>query len=98
MEASEKPKINNIFAPDQPPPPPPKLAQTQQQSESIDADLKQQYSKYEDLNKDHEGLINKLSWVKPSPTVYENLVLFLKKRIEKGHGETILALGVAGNI
>ena len=38
----------------------------------------------------------KLGWINPSAAVYEDLIAFLKKRLEKGHGETVLALGVSG--
>ena len=45
---SQNVKVNNIFAPDG------------NSVHEIGSNLKQQYSKYEELNKEHEGQLNKV--------------------------------------
>jgi hypothetical protein len=42
------------------------------------------------------NVFTKLSWVSPTNKAYDELIAILKDSIEKGHGETILELGVGG--
>ncbi len=47
-------------------------------------------------NQHSSNFFTKLSWVSPTNKAYDELIAILKDNIEKGHGETILELGVGG--
>jgi hypothetical protein len=42
------------------------------------------------------NIFTKLSWVSPTNKIYDELIEILKQSIKRGHGETILELGVGG--
>lgn len=42
-------------------------------------------------------LSKKTAWISPNEEQFDALVKFLKKRLDEGHGETILEIGTGGN-
>ena len=43
-------------------------------------------------------LSKKTAWVSPNEEQFDTLIAFLKKRLDEGHGETILEIGAGGNL
>ncbi len=43
-------------------------------------------------------LSRKTAWISPNEEQFEALVKFLKKRLDEGHGETILEMGTGGRL
>jgi hypothetical protein len=41
-------------------------------------------------------LSKKTAWISPNEEQFDALVTFLKKRLDEGHGETILEIGTGG--
>jgi hypothetical protein len=41
-------------------------------------------------------LSKKTAWISPNEEQFDALVKFLKKRLDEGHGETILEIGTGG--
>jgi maltooligosyltrehalose synthase len=40
----------------------------------------------------------KTAWISPNEEQFDALVKFLKKRLDEGHGETILEIGTGGRL
>jgi hypothetical protein len=43
-------------------------------------------------------LSKKTAWISPNEEQFDALVRFLKKRLDEGHGETILEIGTGGSL
>ncbi len=43
-------------------------------------------------------LSKKTAWISPNEEQFDALVQFLKKRLDEGHGETILEIGTGGSL
>ena len=65
----------------------------------VDAPLTRTTSEIEDQQSDaiRQYLSKKTAWISPNEEQFDALVNFLKKRLDEGHGETILEIGTGGN-
>jgi hypothetical protein len=61
------------------------LSRTTNEAEDQQSDAIRQY------------LSKKTAWISPNEEQFDALVKFLKKRLDEGHGETILEIGTGGS-
>lgn len=66
----------------------------------VDAPMTRTTNEVEDQQSDaiRQYLSKKTAWISPNEEQFDALVNFLKKRLDEGHGETILEIGTGGNL